>query len=105
MLDQWGKAIKKQGNVLRKINDNGSIDPYMDGKEIARIVEVFGLELRARITPEDLRKGYAQLALQLGHSFSDISKQLGHRNVGETIRYLKSKKDAIPSVSAALFTH
>lgn len=100
MLDTWAGAVGATGPMARSISKGGAIGASLTGGAILQIVARAGAAIdKPDLAPHDLRRTYAQLGYEAGVKIVQISRLLGHSDVGTTQRYLNLDLDLQSTVS------
>jgi integrase len=115
MGDRWVLAVCGKGSKNRTIpvtnrlarrlrawNGEGVIFP-LSGQAVMDICRKYGrmIEVPA-LAPHDLRRTFAQTALDNGVTLDKIARLLGHASVNTTVRYLDLDTQKLPVVGAFL---
>lgn len=90
MVDEWTAAAGiLSGLLLRPVNKCDVVTgPSITSESIYKIVRGYGVDLKLKIAPHDLRRTFAKLAHR-GHApLEQIQLTLGHSSITTTERYL-----------------
>jgi integrase len=90
VIDAWAEATGlTSGRVLRPVNKADRIAGDGVGPAaIFRVVQGYGVDLKMKITPHDLRRTFAKLAHKGQAALEQIQLSLGHASIQTTERYL-----------------
>ena len=89
-VDEWAAAAGvSSGFVLRPVNKaDHVVGERVTAQAIFIIVSGYGIDLRLRIAPHDLRRTFAKLAHKGHAALEQIQLALGHGSILTTERYL-----------------
>lgn len=77
-------------HIFTQIRQNGIVTTLpLSGQSVIDIVKVLGGQIGVDVSPHDLRRTYAQAALDGGVPIEEIAEQLGHESLGTTQVYLR----------------
>lgn len=90
MVDEWlAAAAISRGVLLRPVNKGGRVvGESMTSEAIYKIVRGYGVDMRLRLAPHDLRRTFAKLAHKGHAALEQIQLSLGHSSIQTTERYL-----------------
>ena len=94
-MEAWTRRARiESGAVFRPIAGDGSFgDGPMSRRTLFDVVRRHGRAIGVRISPTDLRRTFARLALQGGAPLAQISMSLGHATIRGTQVYLGIRQD------------
>jgi len=99
-IEHWGRHVRREGRVLRSIDQRGDLRESLSTVAVFQIVHSAGAKIgKPELAPHDLRRTYAQLGLEAGVSITQISRLLGHASVATTQRYLCLDLDLDTTIS------
>ena len=99
-LDQWAGVVGRNGYVIRSLGMNREPGERISAEAIFYIVRAVGEKInKPHLSPQDLRRTYAQLGYEAGVPITQISKLLGHASLATTQRYLNLDLDPELTVS------
>lgn len=99
-LDQWAGVVGREGYIIRSLGMNREPGASISAVAIFHIVGKAGRAIgKPELAPHDLRRTYAQLGYEAGISLVQISKLLGHADIGTTQRYLNLSLDLETTIS------
>jgi site-specific recombinase XerD len=88
-ISDWCKAGKIEDKIFISVKKGGKVGnrPLWPGNVMV-IVKNYGKQLGLNLSPHDLRRTFARLALNNGASLYELSKVLGHSSVAVTELYV-----------------
>ena len=95
VVDHWAEAAGScTGRILRAVNKSDHVTgACLSPQSIFRIVCGYGIDMKVRLAPHDLRRTFAKLAHK-GHApLEQIQLSLGHASILTTERYLGIRQD------------
>jgi integrase len=93
-IDQWGKEVGHQGRILRSVDRRRELRDSISTVALYHITRAHGADIgKPDLAPHDLRRTFAQLALEAGIPITQISRLLGHASVATTQKYLNLALD------------
>lgn len=89
-VDEWAAAAGlSSGFVIRPVNKADRVTgDRMTAQAVFNIVRGYGIDLRLKIAPHDLRRTFAKLAHKGHAALEQIQLTLGHSSISTTERYL-----------------
>jgi site-specific recombinase XerD len=94
LLESWKNIISDEGYIIRSLGMNREPGKSISGQAILDIVAKYGMEIeKPKLQPHDLRRTFAQFAVDNGIPIQRVSKLLGHASIQTTMRYLNLETD------------
>jgi integrase len=95
LVDLWVQAAGiASGRVLRQVNKSDRVGGVsLSTQSVFRIVQGYGIDLKVRIAPHDLRRTFAHLAHRGRAPIEQVQLSLGHASLTTTERYLGIRQD------------
>lgn len=93
IINEWSNWVKKEGNVLRSIKENGVINGSLSDSGIWLIIKSRAARLGIKLSPHDLRRTFAKLSRKGGATMESIQGALGHASVQTTEKYVNTAGD------------
>jgi integrase/recombinase XerC len=98
-IQAW-KAIVGDGKIARSLGVKNILGDRLASQAVFQIVRKHGAKIGMKeLDPHDLRRTFAQIGYESGLPITQISKQLGHRSIETTQRYLNMDLDLVTTIS------
>ena len=94
-IDDYLDAVETHsGKLFQAMNKSGDIQrDHISPETVREVVRIYASMCGFRITPHDLRRTYAKLALKNGAKIEQIQLNLGHQSLATTQVYLGTDLD------------